>query len=97
MVSILLIRQIVLSREINQEQRVLIDSREMISLGSGFETLWQQLAIRIYQASRQDPALAEVLKKEKIGIQPNPAAGTSSAPATTPSAPPASSKTPAGP
>ena len=53
MVSILLIRQIVLSREINQEQRVLVDSREMISLGSGFETLWQQLAIRIYQASRQ--------------------------------------------
>jgi hypothetical protein len=94
LVSVLLIKQIFLSRDLNQEQRLLVDSRETVSQGSGFENLWKQLAIHIYQASRQDPALVEVLKNEKVEIHANPAAGAGSAPVTTPPAPPASSKTP---
>jgi hypothetical protein len=98
-VSVLLIKQIFLNRDFNQEQRVLVESQQTASTGPAYENAWKQLALHIYQGSRQDPALAEVLKKENVEIHPNPAAGADSAPATTPSAPAASasSKTPVAP
>jgi hypothetical protein len=98
-VSALMIKQIFLSRALNLEQRLLVDSQEVASTGSAYETAWKQLAIRIYQASHQDPALAEVLKNENVMIHSGSASGTSSTPATTPApspTPPASSKVPSG-
>jgi len=104
LVSVLLIKQIFLSRALNVEQRVLLDSQEVASTGNEYESAWKQLAIHIYQASHQDPALTEVLKNENVMVQGGPAAGTGSVPAVTPSAPAltpsvpsASSKTPVAP
>jgi len=94
-VSVLFIKQIFLSRALDQEQRQLVDSQETASTGPGYENAWKQLAVHIYQASRQDPALTQVLKNANVDVHANSAAGA--APATTPSAPPAPSKTPAAP
>jgi len=97
-VSFLFIQEIFLSRALNQEQRQLLDDRETISTGAAYENAWKQLAVHIYEASRQDPALAEVLKNEKVEIHPKTAPGAASAPETTPPAPPpASSKIPVAP
>jgi len=104
-VSLLLLKQIFLSRALDREQRVLVDSQETIAQGSGFENAWQQLAAHIYQASRQgqDAALAQVLKDENLEVHTKAEmaasaaltnADSGSAPTPTPSAPPASSKTP---
>ena len=93
-VSILFIKQIFLSRDLIQERRLLVDSQETASLGSGYENAWKQLAIHIYQASHDDPALAAILKNEKVGSPFKRGCGTGSAPATPPSTPPASSKHP---
>ena len=94
LVSVLLIKQIFLGRALDQERRLLVDCQETVSTGPGFENAWKQLAIHIYQVGRQDPALAEVLKKENVEIHSNAAAGVGSAGAPPRSAPPASSKTP---
>jgi hypothetical protein len=99
-VSGLLIKEIFLSRAMTQEHRVLVDSQETAASGPDWENAWKQVAIRIYPLSLKDPALAEVLKNEKIGIsRMNRAVGAGSAPGTTPtpSAPAAPSKTPATP
>jgi hypothetical protein len=94
-VSVLFIKQIFLSRALAQEQRQFVDTQQTASTAPGYEDAWKQLAVHIYKASREDPALAQVLKNENVDIHANPVAGA--APATTPSAPPASSKTPAAP
>lgn len=89
-VSVLLIKQIFLERTLLQTQRGLIDIQEVASTGPAFKNAWEQLAVRVYQASRQDPALAQVLKNAKIEIRNKPAADGGSAPVATPSTPPAS-------
>jgi len=68
-VSILLIKEISLSRALYQEERQLADSQETAAAGQGYETAWKQLAIHLYQASHQDPTLSDVLKTEKIVIR----------------------------
>ena len=96
-VSLLLIEQIFLSRALNRQQRMLVDSEEMVSTATTYENNWKSLAIHIYQASRQDPALEEVLKNEGVAIRSGqpPVAGSPSA--TTSSPPQVSSKTPVTP
>lgn len=88
-----MIKQIFLSRALNQQQRVLVDSQQTISDGNGFKNLLNQLAFRIYQASSQDPELANVLKRANLQVHTTaPADATGSPPATTPvppKAPPA--------
>ena len=96
-VSILLIKQIFLSRALNLEQRQLVDSQETASTASGYENLWKQLALHIYQASRQDPTLAGVLKNEKVEVHPTAPAASDATPNPTSSAPSASSKAPTAP
>jgi hypothetical protein len=86
-VSVLLIKQIFLERTLLQAQRGLINTQEMASTGPAFESAWKQLAVHVYQASRQDPALAEVLKNAKIEIHNKPAAESGVQPAATPSVP----------
>jgi hypothetical protein len=94
-VSILYLKQIFLSRDLNQAQRVLVDSQEAISQGNTYENMWKQLAMRIYQASRQDPVLAGVLKKENVQVRAAPPTPPGSTPGATPSsASPVSTKTP---
>jgi hypothetical protein len=103
-VSGLLIKEIFLSRTIAQEHRVLVDSQETAASGPNWENAWKQVALRIYPLSLKDPALAEMLRSEKIEVsRVNPLTGAGSAPGTaptptpTPSAPAAPSKTPATP
>jgi hypothetical protein len=91
-VSFLFITQIFLTRSLIQEQRVLAESRETVSQGAEYENVWHQLATRIYQAGNQDPALADILKKENIAVHPNASTSAGSAPA-----PPASTQTPVAP
>jgi hypothetical protein len=85
-ISLLMIEQIFLSRALSREQRMLVDSQEMVSSATAYENNWKSLAIHIYQASRQDPALAEVLKNEGVNIRSGLPPGTGPSPATTPSA-----------
>ena len=96
-VSVLLIRQAFLTRDLNQVHDQLIENQETISRGAAFENAWKKLATRIYLVGKEDPALMELLKKENIGIHAESAPNTGSAPAPTHSAPPASSKTPVAP
>jgi hypothetical protein len=93
-VSVLLIKQIFLSRDLNQEHRLLVDSQETASSGPAWEKAWQQVAMRIYRASRQDPVLAGVLKNENVEVHTAPPANPGAEPDTTPAAPSASSKAP---
>jgi hypothetical protein len=97
LLSVLLIKQIFVSRALDHEQRLLVDCQEVVSTGPTYENGWKQLAIRIYQASRQDPALAQVLKNEKVEIHEKLDADAGSAPPATPFVPPASSKAPVSP
>jgi hypothetical protein len=99
-VSGLLIKEIFLSRTIALEHRVLVDSQETAASAPDWENAWKQVALRIYPLSLKDPALAEMLKSEKIEVsRVNPITGAGSAPGTTPtpSAPAAPSKTPVTP
>jgi hypothetical protein len=96
-VSILLIREVFLSRDFTQAQSRLAESQEVVSQGAAFENAWKQVAVRIYEVGSHDPALMQLLKKENVGIHTEPAANGGSAPASTSSAPPASSETPVAP
>jgi hypothetical protein len=93
-VSILYVKQIFLSRDLNQVQRLLVESQEMISQGATYENAWKQLAMHIYQGGRQDPALAEVLKLENVDVHSTATAGAGSVPAATPVLPSTTIKAP---
>lgn len=77
-VSVLMIKQIFLSKAIVAEQRTLIDNTETASMDQGYQNTWRQLAVHIYQASRQDPALAAVLKNENVDVGTTPPPAPSS-------------------
>jgi hypothetical protein len=84
----LMIKQVFLTRELNQLQRTLLESQDVVSQGSSYENAWKQLATHIYQASRQDPTLADILRKENVAVHENTPAPTQSMPSasgTTPS------------
>jgi hypothetical protein len=87
MVSALMIKQIFLSRDLKEQQRQLIDTQEMITQGNSFETYWKQLAMGVFQASRQDPTLAAVLKDANVQVHTKPAAAPGSV-VPVPTAPP---------
>jgi Na+-transporting NADH:ubiquinone oxidoreductase subunit NqrC len=70
-ISLLLGSQIYLTRELYQQERVLGDNQEDAAVAPVYEKAWKNLAIRIYEAGRSDPALLDVLKSESIGIQPS--------------------------
>ena len=93
-VSFLLIKLALLSRSITQKQRDLVETQETASSASGYENAWKQLSLRIYSASRQDPALAQLLKNDNVEIHTKVPPSSGLPPATTTAAPP-SSKLPA--
>jgi hypothetical protein len=76
----LMIKEIFLTRELNQLQRSLSESQDVVSQGSAYQNAWKQLATRIFQASHQDPALAEVLRKENVAVHQNTQAAPPTAP-----------------
>ncbi len=88
-----LIKEIFLSRSLSLEERTFSESQQTVSSGTTYENAWKQLAIHIYQASRQDPDFAAVLKNENVVIH----AGPASTPPASPSAAPVSSKAPVPP
>jgi hypothetical protein len=80
-VSFLYIAEIFLTHNLIKKQQEFAESREAVTEGAQYETIWRQLAFHIYKASSKDPALVDILKKENIGIRSGPPAGAGSAPA----------------
>ena len=74
----LIIKEIFLSRALAQEQMGLIGIQDVVSTGPTYENDWKQLALSIYQASRHDPDLAALLKKDQIEIEMKPVADAAS-------------------
>jgi len=62
----------------NGETKIMVMER-IAEEGNGYTTRWQQLAVRVYQASQQDAALKDVLAREHINIAPKPASGAPTA------------------
>jgi hypothetical protein len=79
LIGILLMSQIYLTRKLYQQERVFGDNQEDAAAAPVYEKAWKNLAIRIYEAGLNDPALLDVLKSESIGIHPN-TVGTPGAP-----------------
>jgi hypothetical protein len=86
-ISILYIKQIFLSRDLDAEQRQLVDYQETASSSPTYENGWKQLALHIYQASGADPDLVAVLKKENVVIHTSPQAAPDPASGAPPSVP----------
>lgn len=67
-VSILLNKTVFLGRDIDREQRTLVDNQETASTATTYENAWKQLAIKIYQTGHQDPEMIDLLKSEGVNI-----------------------------
>ncbi len=81
-VTFLYLRQIVLERELDEQQRLVVDGQEAVTEGNAYENAWKQLAMSIYTNSRQDPEFARVLRMENVDVRPGvppPSAGSSGA------------------
>lgn len=96
-ISGLMIKQIFLTRDLNQLQRTLVESQQVISEGSEYHNAWQKLAMSIYQASRQDPTLDAVLKSEKVEVRATKPPGPGTAVPPTAPAPSTAAKAPVAP
>jgi len=66
--------EIFLSRLLQNDERKVMILQRIAEEGNGYSTRWEQLAVRIYQMSQQDPALKEVLVRQHIAISPKPPA-----------------------
>jgi len=90
--SCMVFKQVSLSKEVYKEQRMLVDSQEVVSTGPAYQNTWRQLAVHIYYAGKQDPDLAAVLKNEKVTISttapPGPTSPTPSSSKVPSSTPP---------
>ena len=67
-VSALWIKQIFLTRELIKQHRTLVECQQVIADGNSYQNAWQKLAMSIYEASRQDPDLAAVLRSEDVEV-----------------------------
>jgi hypothetical protein len=93
-----MIKQIFLSRALNQEQSILIGSEETASTAQTYETAWQKLAMAIFQSSQHDPAFAAVLKESGVEIRTKPKEGSLlPSPGDSNSSSPVPAKAPVGP
>ena len=92
-VSLLMVKQIFLSHEIIKEQHILVDSHETADSDSVYQSAWEKLAMNVWRAGAQDPAMLDLLKTEGISVHEGPPPGA--APATTNAVPvPATSSKP---
>ena len=74
-VTILYFKEITLSRGILHEQKLLVDDHETADTAATYETAWRDLALRVYQGSRQDPALMDLLNSENVKVHQGPPPG----------------------
>ena len=91
-ISGMMVKQIFLTRQLNAAQRTLVDDQEVISQGSYYENAWQKLALSLFQAGEQDPAVQALLKNDNVGIRSKPDATPASAPSGATPVPAASTK-----
>lgn len=91
-VTVLVIVDIYLSHSVYYREQILSGNQEMAQVGPFYENALKQLAVSIYHAGPQDPALANVLKIEKITILLGQPTGANSTPSPTAPAPQTSSK-----
>jgi hypothetical protein len=102
LVSLLMMKNVFIAHAFNREQRVLVQSEQMAAAAPEYETAWKTLAMHIYEKSRSDPTLADVLKNAAVQVRseasPTPDAGATPAPvpptAPMPSVPPKAPATP---
>jgi hypothetical protein len=78
-VSLLLLKQIFLSRAIIREQHVLVDSHETADSDSVYQSAWEKLALSVYKSGAQDPAMFDLLKNEGVSIHEGPPPGSTPA------------------
>jgi hypothetical protein len=97
LVTLLLVKLVFVSHQLSQEQRTLGECQETVSQGAAYENAWKQLAVYIYKASSQDPAMGAILKNEGVGIHSNVSAPAGSTPGATPAMPSAPAKAPTPP
>jgi hypothetical protein len=81
-VSGLMMKEILLERDLNKRRQDLVDSQEIANSGPAFENAWKQLAMRIFQNSKQDQAMIDLLKRDGVQVRANPTTDTSAQPAT---------------
>jgi len=96
LVCVLMLQQIRVSRAINHRQRDLEESQDLAAMAPTYERYWKALAVHIYQAGHDDPALAAVLKDAKVEIRTKPSATPSPGSTATP-APSTPAKAPVAP
>jgi hypothetical protein len=78
-VSLLMIKQIFLTRALVKEQHVLVDAHEIAAGDSIYQSGWEKLAMTIWKSGAQDPAMYELLKSERIKIHQGPPPGATNA------------------
>ena len=74
-VSLLMIEQIFLSHAIIREQHVLVDSHETADTDSIYQSGWEKLAMRVWRAGAENPAMFDLLKSEGIAVHEGPPPG----------------------
>ena len=86
LVVVLLIGHIFLVRQTNFEQNRLAAAQQVISQGQAFGGNFKQLALQIGQdsQSKSDQALKDLLTRQNITYNPNPAPGPENTNATSP-------------
>jgi hypothetical protein len=89
-VCLLMLKEIFLSRSIITQQHVLVDRREVADSDSGYEAAANKLALMIYKASLQDPAMTDLLKSENVSVHVGPPPGAAPATNAAPMSPAAS-------
>jgi hypothetical protein len=72
LVSILMIKEIFLTRALKQQQLDLVDSQQTASTAQGFENAWQKVAMKIFEVGRQDPGLIQLLKSANVEVRSTP-------------------------
>jgi hypothetical protein len=82
---------IFLGRYVREEENKVVLLERVAQEGNVYANRWQQLAVRIYQGSQQDPELRSVLVRQHVNITAKPAPATAPAPE-----PPAPQPTKAG-
>jgi hypothetical protein len=91
--TVLVLADIYFNYSLSSREQILIDFNETIQASPTYENYLRQLAVRIGQASGNDPALADVMKSEKLTVHLDRPAVTNASPAPVTPLPDASSQT----
>jgi uncharacterized membrane protein len=82
---LLYLSQIFLLHSLARQKDLFAKDTQLVAVGSTNEAQWKQLARRVYELSRQDSTLADVLVRNQIAVHVNATAtSVSTEPAPTP-------------